>query len=102
MVFLDAWQLLPGVAKPLGHFWSLSLEEQFYLVWPLLVAACSRRLLARISILLLLIGVGLRFTLSNKLLTYGLLPAHLEGLLGGAPAVAGACFCSAPIRFRGK
>lgn len=25
------------------HFWSLSVEEQFYLVWPLVIFICSRR-----------------------------------------------------------
>lgn len=39
-----------GVASPLQHTWSLAVEEQFYLLWPLALLACRavrrRRLLA--------------------------------------------------------
>lgn len=28
---------------PLNHFWSLAIEEHFYLAWPLVIYSCSRR-----------------------------------------------------------
>jgi peptidoglycan/LPS O-acetylase OafA/YrhL len=33
----------PGPYRILHHLWSLSIEEQFYLAWPLLFASLSRR-----------------------------------------------------------
>jgi peptidoglycan/LPS O-acetylase OafA/YrhL len=33
----------------LGHFWSLAVEEQFYLVWPMVVACCSAARLKQVS-----------------------------------------------------
>jgi peptidoglycan/LPS O-acetylase OafA/YrhL len=45
------------------HFWSLSIEEQFYLVWPLVVRKLSARKLTMVCAGLVLTALGLRVTL---------------------------------------
>ena len=51
--------------KPLLHLWSLGIEEQFYLIWPMLLVLCSRW---RLGPLLLTLAVGTgSFVLSNWL-----------------------------------
>jgi peptidoglycan/LPS O-acetylase OafA/YrhL len=44
-----------AVTKPLLHLWSLGIEEQFYLLWPLLLWLCWR---VRASPLLAILAVG--------------------------------------------
>jgi peptidoglycan/LPS O-acetylase OafA/YrhL len=34
---------LPGTSWPVGHLWSLSVEEHFYLLWPLLLVVAGPR-----------------------------------------------------------
>ncbi len=81
------------VAAPwlfLGHLWSLNMEEQFYVVWPLLVFV----LRSRLRILWTAVGVcaGLAVFRSLVQLTgmvhnvnvYTWTPTHLDGLLLGA------------------
>lgn len=43
--------------SPIMHFWSLSIEEQFYIVWPVLFLAALRVRAAPIAIASLLLGL---------------------------------------------
>jgi peptidoglycan/LPS O-acetylase OafA/YrhL len=43
-----------GIAYELAHLWSLAIEEQFYLCWPLLLIFCPRRLINPLLAVILL------------------------------------------------
>ncbi len=47
-------------AWELGHIWSLSIEEHFYLVWPLVFAALSRRAAVAVLVGVLIVGPLIR------------------------------------------
>ncbi len=47
-----------------GHFWSLAVEEQFYLIWPFVVLALSRRSLLRVCVAVVAAALALRCALS--------------------------------------
>lgn len=61
------WAYLANWAEPFGrsvslfpHFWSLSIEEQFYLFWPLVVRRSSPRTLALVCASLGIAALGSR------------------------------------------
>jgi peptidoglycan/LPS O-acetylase OafA/YrhL len=70
------------------HFWTLAVEEQFYLVWPFVILLLPRRLMLPALIGVIAIGPLFRLTVSVLPLPYQarlvLLPACLDGLGAGA------------------
>ncbi len=49
----------------LSHFWTLAVEEHFYLFWPLLVFTLSVRRIALVAVALVLVSLSLRSGLVN-------------------------------------
>jgi peptidoglycan/LPS O-acetylase OafA/YrhL len=76
-----------------NHFWSLAIEEQFYLGWPAVVLLCGRRALTAVCVSLIAVALLLRgvFVLSGDYIStvYALTPCRWDGLaLGGLLALA--------------
>lgn len=70
-------------------FWSLHVEEQFYLIWPFLVRRLRKETLAKALIFMVAFSPLLRIALwrwdpGNALLQYVLLPCRLDGLALGS------------------
>jgi peptidoglycan/LPS O-acetylase OafA/YrhL len=69
----------------LGVIWSLAVEEQFYLVWPLIVRLCNESQLRKIALIVICVSPALRFYLSlHKVLIYSNTFCRLDGLMAGA------------------
>ena len=47
-----------------GHFWSLAVEEHFYLIWPLVIYLCSQKTLKKVIYITALSALILRFIIS--------------------------------------
>ena len=69
----------------LGVTWSLAVEEQFYLVWPLVVRYCSEAKLRIVTLSIIGLGPVLRFYLvQHHVNVYPNTFCRLDGLMAGA------------------
>ncbi len=70
------------------HFWSLSVEEHFYLLWPFAVWSLRRRTLMRLCLgvaaLSFLLRVVLVLSGAPPRVPCGITPCRLDGLLSGS------------------
>jgi peptidoglycan/LPS O-acetylase OafA/YrhL len=76
-----------------GHFWSLAVEEQFYLIWPIVILSFGRRPLLGICIAVTVLALVLRIVLglagAGALAQLVLTPCRFDALcVGGFVALA--------------
>ena len=87
LVFIQNF-LVPSITNatgPLGVTWSLAVEEQFYLVWPLLVYFCSTERLRKVAIVVVCLSPLLRLFLAARGIDiYANTFCRLDGLMAGA------------------
>jgi peptidoglycan/LPS O-acetylase OafA/YrhL len=74
-----------GAAGPLGVTWSVAIEEQFYLVWAVVVRYCSYIQLRRICAAVICLSPVLRLFLAMRHVDlYSNLFCRLDGLMAGS------------------
>lgn len=95
------WTYLVNVAYGLGwplaantaHLWSLAVEEQYYLLWPVVVYVCTARQLRAVGWTCLFIAplsrLALFYLVPGQLAFYTFTPARLDALaMGGLFALS--------------
>ena len=88
-LFFQNFKELPyQMSRTVGHFWSLAIEEQFYLMWPLVVFLTSRSTARRIALATVVLSPIVRFVALQGGVpgasVYHFTPFRLDGLATGA------------------
>jgi peptidoglycan/LPS O-acetylase OafA/YrhL len=88
-LFLSNWTEPFGLAAPgLGHLWSLGVEVQFYVVWPLVLLAVGPKHLGRACVativLALVCAVALRTAGASPMAVYKFTITRMNALAFGA------------------
>ncbi len=91
---------LDAHAKPLLHLWSLGIEEQFYLAWPLALWFCPRRWRRALvcGIIVLSFGLNVALVKSHPAATFDLPFTRAWELMAGA-AITGVVIESRRLRY---
>ncbi len=88
-LYLSNWRVGLGLTHEdyLNHFWSLAIEEQFYLIWPFIVSILSELQLLRLCGIIIVGCLALRTALASGLppaaIAY-LTPFRIDTLAFGA------------------
>jgi peptidoglycan/LPS O-acetylase OafA/YrhL len=99
IAYLQNWKSSRGVPEHLlSHLWSLAIEEQFYLVWPVLVFLIPRKPLGWVCIFVAFGSVALRYAMwlsgAWSETIHRLTPCRLDTLMVGAIIAIG---CRNPL-----
>ena len=82
LLYVSNWAQVAGTdLGPLGHTWSLAIEEQFYIVWPVVMLFSPRRYLLPIALGGAVLGCAMYW--------YGVGPVYHSTFTNGGALLAG-------------
>lgn len=91
LVYLQNFSIMLAGKAPAwlapGHMWSLAVEEQFYMLWPLMIALVPTRHLQAFCVALMCFSIGLKLVMlaqhAHWVAVYVATPVRIEGLAAG-------------------